>query len=205
MKKKRQKNKINWILNIIGIILILFFIFRFIALIKGETIIHFFWLCNHIPLIAGIAILARNRFWLTAEISFLFFGFFTWVTDYIAIMFFGVHVSGATTYLFPITDKFFFGVTSVVHFLSIPLMISALYIMKNPAKKAWLGALIHAIILVPIIIYFGREYNLDCFLHPCINWIPNFALYPPIIFLGYFLIFVIPINYALVKLIKNKK
>lgn len=193
------KNK-DALLNIIGILLILFFVIRVIFLIKNGTLEHIFWLCNHAPLIFGIAILFRSSFWITAEISFVFAGVLIWVIDYLSKIFFSVHIFGSTSYLFPIANYGFFYVTSLIHLFSLPLAIWALFLIKKKEPFAWKGALIHAVVLIPFVVYFREAYNLNCFLEPCISWIPNFYFYPIIAFIGYFILFVIPINWILVKL-----
>jgi hypothetical protein len=75
--------------------------------------------------------------------------------------------------------------------------------MSKPPKTAWIGSLIHSIILIPFLIYLHPEYNINCFVEPCINWLPNFFLYPILFLLFYFLVCVIPINYLLVWLDKK--
>ena len=195
------KNK-NTLLNAIGILLIVFFIIRTIFLINEGSFADIFWLCNHAPLVLGIAILFRSGFWITAEISFVFAGVFIWVADYFSKILFNIHVFGSTDYLFPITNQGFFYVTSLVHLFSLPLAIWALFLINKKEASAWKGAIIHAIILIPFTVYF-REYNLNCFLEPCISWIPSFYLYPLVAFVGYFILFVIPVNKILVKLLKE--
>ena len=192
------KNK-NVLLNAIGVLLILFFIIRAIFLIRDGSAENLFWLCNHAPLILGIAILFRSSFWITAEISFVFAGVFIWVIDYLSKIIFDFHIFGSTAYLFPIADYGFFYVTSLIHLLSLPLAIWALFLIKTKEPSAWKGALIHAIVLIPFVVYFREEYNLNCFLEPCISWIPCFYFYPVLAFIGYFILFVIPINLILVK------
>lgn len=193
----------DFILNFIGILLIVLFFLRVFALLRGESLVNFFWLCNHAPLIMGLAILFRSSFLLSAEISLLFFGFLNWTGDYLFKMFFGINLFGATEYLFPISDLFFFSVTTSVHFLTIPLGIIALFLLKKPEPNAWKGSLIHGILLIPFVLYFGEEYNLNCFLAPCVNWFPNFNFYPVIFFLGYFALIVIPINFLIYSLVKK--
>lgn len=196
------KNK-NTLLNAIGISLIIFFIIRTIFLINEGSFTDIFWLCNHAPLILGIAILFRSGFWITAEISFVFAGVFIWVADYFSKILFNIHVFGSTSYLFPITNQGFFYVTSLIHLFSLPLALWALFLINKKEPSAWKGAVIHAIVLIPFAVYFREQYNLNCFLEPCISWIPDFYLYPVMAFIGYFILFVIPVNKILVKVLKE--
>jgi len=194
----------NILLNTIAIILIIFFILRTTYLLQEEILVHIFWLCNHAMLIMAIAILFRNSFWLLAEISIASVGVIIWILDLISKLLFNFHIFGSTAYLFPIVSEGFFFVTSMVHLLSIPLGIWALFLIGKKSPSAWKGSLIHAIILFPFILYF-KDYNLNCFLKPCISQIPNFTLYPLIFILIYFILFVIPINKGLNKLLKKSK
>ena len=196
------KNK-NTLLNLMGVLLIIFFVIRVIFLVRDGSLENIFWLCNHAPLILGIAILFRSSFWITAEISFVFAGVFVWVADYLSKIIFDFHIFGSTDYLFPIIDQWFFYVTSLIHLFSLPLAVWALFLIKKKHPFAWKGALIHAVVLIPFVIYFKEKYNLNCFLEPCISWIPCFYLYPLVAFIGYFILFVIPVNKILVKLLNK--
>ena len=132
------KNK-DVLLNIIGVLLILFFVIRTIFLIKDGSFQDIFWLCNHAPLIFGIAILFRSSFWITAEISFVFIGVLVWVIDYFSKIIFDFHIFGSTAYLFLITNQGFFYVTSLIHLFSLPLAIWALLLIKKKEPSAWKG------------------------------------------------------------------
>lgn len=193
------------LLNFLGYFLIFLFLLRLFSLFRGEDFIAIFWLCNHVPLVMGIAILLRKSFLLTGEISLLFFGFFNWVTDYVFKLLFDFHLFGATEYLFPIEDIIFFSITTSVHFLTIPLGLIALFLIGKSEPKAWKASFVHALLLVPFVFYFGREYNLNCFFEPCINWFPETFFYPLIFFLGYIFIVVIPITFILSKIVRTNR
>ncbi len=178
---KLDKNKT---LNAIAIFIIILSLIRIYYMYKYETLIYVFWLCDHTPLIAAIAILFRNRFLLLAEYSLMFLGMANWIMDFIFKISFDRYFLSTTPYLETInfaTDW----ASGLLHFTAIPLLFWAIFIIKNPPKNAWIGSLIHAIILIPIIIYFKGQYNLNCFLEPCVSWLPKGTLYPLIIFILY--------------------
>jgi len=169
---------------------------------QDESPIYFFWLCNHIPLIIGIAIFFRNSFWLTAEISLLFFGSLNWSLDFLSKLIFDQYLLGSTDYIF--TGISIQSATSILlHLSTLPLTLLAFFIIHEKNKTAWKGSLLHMIILTPISFYFGMEYNLNCLLKSCIDWLPTFNLYPIMFFISYFFLFVIPINWGLNKLLEN--
>lgn len=193
----------NQILNTIGILIIILSLLRIYTIINYATPVHIFWLCNHIPLIIGISILARNSFLLAAETSLLLIGSLNWSLDFLSKLIFDKHILGSTSYIFTAisTDS----ITSILSHLSIlPFAILALFLIKNPKPKAWQGSLVHMLILIPASFYFGKFYNLNCLLKPCTSWLPNFTLYTPIFFITYLTLFVIPISLLLAKLLDKK-
>jgi hypothetical protein len=194
----------NQILNIIGITIIILSILRTYILITDSTPIHIFWLCNHIPIIIGIAILFRSSFVLIAETSLLLIGSLNWSLDFLSKLFFDKYLLGSTSYIFAAfsADS---GISILSHLSLLPLAIIAIFLIGKPEPKAWQLSIIHMIILIPSSFYFTETYNLNCLLEPCISWLPDFALYTPLLFIVYFTIFVIPVNILFTKLLRKPK
>lgn len=184
----------NKILNILGISLLGLFVIRLISLIYVESLTNFFWLCNHVPLVMGITIILRKSKLLAAEISLLSLGSIIWVLDLFSKLLFDTYITGSVDYLFPITDTLFFITTSFVHILTLPLAITAYIIIKQKNPKAWGFSLIHAIILLLPIYLFRKTANLNCMIEPCLEFIPDFTLYPLILLVSYMILIVIPTN-----------
>jgi hypothetical protein len=175
----------DFILNLIGIFLIVLGIIHLIQTIFFVDPVHFFWMCNHVILFIGIAILFRNSFWLMAEFLLLFLGQFIWIINYIFRAFNSAFV--VISYRIEV-------ISAIVHLVTLPLGLMGILLLKKKEKYAWKGSLLHALILMPFVLYFGSYYNLNCFFEPCVTWIPNFSLYPLFIFLIYFA-FIILLNY----------
>ena len=182
----------DW-LNIIGVFLIVLGIVHIIQTVLTVEPIHVFWLCNHVLVFAGIAILFRNSFWLMAEFLVLFLGQFIWIINFIFRIF---------NSAFVVVDYRITFIPAFVHLLTLPLIFVAILLLKKKEKFAWAGALLHMAILFPFVFYFGSYYNLNCFFEPCVTWIPNVALYPLFIFLVYF-VFIIFLNYVINWIIKK--
>lgn len=193
----------NTILNTIGILIIILSLLRIYTIINS-TPIHIFWLCNHIPLIIGISILARNSFLLAAETSLLFAGSLNWSLDFLSKLIFDQYLLGSTSYIFAAisTDS---TISILSHLGILPLALLAIFLIKKPKPKAWHGSLVHMLILAPIPFYFGKFYNLNCLLEPCASWLPNFPIYPPIFFATYLVLFVIPTSLLLAKMLTKRK
>ena len=142
----------------------------------------------------GIAILFRSSFWAIGEFIFLFVGQLFWVIALLFYFLFGIIVPGSSAHL--IYESQFLNIISLlVHFMTLPLGFIAILLLKKPAKFAWKGSVLHGLILLPFIIYFGSNYNLNCFFKPCLDFIPNVPLYPVFVFIAYFVFIVIPLNY----------
>jgi hypothetical protein len=175
------------VLNIIGIFLIALSIVHLIQTIFFVDPVHFFWMCNHVILFIGIAILFRNSFWLMAEFLILFLGQFVWIINFFFKIFGNAFV--VISYRIDV-------IPAIVHLVTLPLALVAILLLNKKEKFAWKGSLLHAVILMPFIFYFGSYYNLNCFFNPCVNWIPDISSYPIFIFLIYFA-FIIALNYFL--------
>jgi hypothetical protein len=194
----------NQILNTIGILIIILSLIRIYTMINYTTPIHIFWLCNHIPLIIGIAILLRNPFVLIAETSLLFIGSLNWSIDFLSKLIFGKYFLGSTSYMFTVVSPD--SIPSILSHLSVlPLALLAIFLIKKPEPKAWQLSAVHLFVLIPASLYFGEFYNLNCLITPCATWLPTFPFYLPIAFAIYIAIFVIPVNIILTKLLKPKK
>ena len=197
-----KDSKKKFILNFIGIFLIVLGLVRIFQLLFFGVPVHVFWFCNHILVFMGVAILFRSSFWSIAEFQLLFFGEFFWVISFLLYWVFGIAIPGSSAYL--LYDEVFINLISIlIHLLTLPLGLIAIFLLKKPGKHSWKGSLLHFGFLVPFIIYFGAEYNLNCVLRPCFDFVPNFLLYPLFIFLVYLFFTVIPINYLLNYLIKR--
>ena len=194
----------NFSLNSIGIILIVFGISRILQLALFGEPIHIFWFCNHILVFMGIAILCRSSFWLIGEFALLFFGQFFWIISFLLYWVFGIVMPGSSAHL--IYNSAFINLISIlVHFLTLPLGFIAILLLKKKSKFAWKGSLVHFILLLPFILYFGAFYNLNCVLKPCFAMIPDFSLYPFAIILTYLFITIIPTVYLCNYFIKKLK
>ena len=173
------------ILNIIGVFLIVLGIIHLIQTMFFVDPVHFFWMCNHVIVFIGIAILFRKSFWVMGEFLLLFLGQFIWIINF----FFKIFGSP-----FVVIDYRIDIIPAIVHLVTLPLGLIGILLLKKKEKYAWTGSLLHALILMPFVLYFGSYYNLNCLFRPCVNWIPNVATYPFFIFLIYFA-FIILLNY----------
>jgi hypothetical protein len=195
------QKKRNIALNVIGIVLIIFSLIRFYFLYTEGISFHIFWLCNHIPLIMGLAILFRNSFVLTAEFSLGFAGMSIWVLDFFYYQFSGFSFTGNGEFF---SVGFYIITAFVLHVLTLPLAFWAILLINKQEKKAFIGSMAHFIILIPIIAYFGAERNLNCFFKSCLNFMPTFKLYPLFLLIAYSLIFILPINYLINKILDTE-
>lgn len=199
-----MKVKKNFLLNFIGTFLIILGLIRVFQLLFFGVPVHVFWLCNHVIIFIGIAILFRNSFLLMGEFCLLFIGEFIWVVAVMLYGFFDVVIPGNSAYLI-YGGGFINFISVLVHFLTLPLGLWAIILIGKKQKFAWTVGLIHSAILLPVILYFGSNYNLNCLIKPCISFIPNIPLYSILVIPIYFLIFVIPLNYLTNWILKKRE
>jgi hypothetical protein len=193
----------DFLLNSIGIFLIVLGLIRIFQLLFFGVPMHIFWLCNHVVVVMGIAILLRSNFLLIGEFCFLFVGQLVWIIGFLMFNIFGIVLEGNSTNL--IYDPTFVNIITVlVHFLTLPLGFLAIWLIGKKEKFAWFAGIIHSVILLPIVLLFPY-YNLNCLNSPCIAIFPDTLLYSIIFVPFYFLVTVIPINYFVNWVLKKKR
>lgn len=192
-----QRTK-SFLLNAIGIVLIAFSLVRFYFLYNEGIGFHIFWLCNHLPFIMGLTILLRNSFVLIGEFSLGFAGMLIWVFDFFYYQIFRVSFTGNGEFF---STGFYIVVAFVLHVLTLPLALWAIFLIAKKAKTAFIVSIVHFAVLIPAIIYFGAGKNLNCFFSSCLEFIPTFKFYTPILLAVYLFIFILPINYLINRLV----
>ncbi len=197
MKKER-------ILNIIGIIFLILGIASlsrvFFTVATWQNV---FWWCDHAVLIMGLAILFRNRFWLTAELNIALIPQFLWSIDFFSKLFFNKFIFGFTAYMFE--GHWAFKLLSYQHLFVFILALIALILLGNADKRAWIGSLIHGIFLFIAGLLIPAYYNINCVHKNCLNFQaePYF-----LVWWALFIVMVLITNFILVKitkLFKDKK
>ena len=186
-----------------GITLIVLSLIRIFLILRFGTPSSVFWISNHVPLILGLAILFRNSFWILAESTFIFVGEVGWTIDYLFKLSFNKYLVGSTAYMFNPAFATPLKISSLLHLIVVPFGVIAFLLIKKKPKKAWKGVALHLALLLPIIIYYGDNLNLNCLFKSCINWLPTIPLFPIIFPIFYALVCVTPIIYLLNKLISN--
>lgn len=182
MIKRNKTSKKETILNVLGWIFLFLGLASITWYVKFQNWRYAVWFCNHSMIIAGIAVLCRNRFWLTAMLNWSLIPVTAWVVDFLCKIIFGIHLLGITEYMF--TGSFWMHLISLQHLFTVPLMLFALHLLGKPAPLAWIGTTIHGTILW-LISYFliTPDYNINCAHHACVtmNWLPDYVVMWPIV------------------------
>ncbi len=174
-KKEKILDVLGWFFLALGLIT-----FFWYALIRDWR--YAVWFCNHAMIIVGLAILKRNRFWLTAMLNWALIPVGLWIIDFLVRLLFGVHLFRITEYMFQ--RPWWQDLLSLQHLVTVPLMLWAMYLLGRPHARAWLGTAIHGAVLW-VISYFliSPDYNINCVYETCarVLAIPNYVLWWPII------------------------
>jgi hypothetical protein len=131
-------------------------------------------------IIAGIAILKRNRFWTTATLNWSLVPVSMWVIDFAGKLLFDTHVLGITEYMF--VGPWWGRILSLQHLFTVPLLLYALHLLDSADERAWLGTAVHGAALW-LISYFiiTPDYNVNCVYEACQSWLQSeyyVALWP---------------------------
>lgn len=190
-------------LNILGIVLILMGIFRLWQIIYiAQDFPRYFWFCNFAPLIFGIGILFRNNFILIGEFSVLFFGQIGWTIDFFSFLFTGNFLFGSAAYI--INEPLLSQIASIsVHLLVLPIALIAIFLVGNESKNAWKFSFILFAILLPIVLYYGKEFNLNFFFYHNVSFLPEIPFYSVVFPLAYIFLIVFPMSYGVNYLIRK--
>jgi hypothetical protein len=140
------------------------------------------WFCNHSMIITGIAVLCRNRFWLTAMLNWSLIPLSLWTIDFIGKVVFNVSILGMTEYMF--VGLGWMNIVGLQHLFTVPLMLYSLYLLGKPSPKAWLGTTLHAAILGVISYFFiTADYNINCAHTACkpMQWLPYYIVLWPVV------------------------
>jgi hypothetical protein len=198
-------NKKELFLNFLGITLIFIGIFRLWQIIYvAEDFPRYFWLCNSAPLIFGFAIFFRNNFVLIGEFSILFLGQIWWTIDFLFFLISGRILLGTSEYVF--YEPFVSQIASVtVHILILPIALVAILLIGKENKNAWKFSFILFAVLLPFVLYFGSEVNLNFFFYSSISSLLKIPFYSILFPLGYIFLAVLPTNRGIDFLIRFSK
>lgn len=191
-----DKNK--W-LNIIGIFFIILGLVSISRIFWGVWQ-NVFWWCDHAVLIMGIAVLLRNKFWLTAELNIALIPQFLWSLDFFSKLIFDKFIFGFTAYMFD--GGVIFKLLSYQHLFVFILAFIALFLLGKPPKFAWLGSLAHGTILFISGLLIPLEYNINCVHKNCLGFQTP---YPFLFWFFCFFVMVFLTNYLLYKFIPLRK
>jgi len=161
---------------------------------------YIFWFSNHTFIILGLALLFRSPFWAFAELCLGALPELLWSVDFLSRVFTGSHVWGFTSYMFKNGAFDWLHLYSFQHILFIPAALYAMYLLKGPVRRAWLGSIAHGAVIWGFSIAF-YDFNINCVYYKCIFDLPFYKLaWPALMLLHVFLVY-----FVVLKLYKKKK
>lgn len=182
------------VLNILGVALIVMGIFRLWQIIFiAKDFPRYFWLCNFAPLIFGFGVLFRSSFILIGEFSALFLGQGFWVADFFFYLFTRDFLTGGSSYI--LHEPLISQIASVsVHLLVLPMAFAAILIIGEQNKNAWKFSPLLFAILLPIVLYYGPEFNLNLLFYPSFSFLPKIPFYSFLFPLSYIFFVSLPLS-----------
>lgn len=188
IKKEKLLNFLGWFLIIISIL-------NLVIKLRYETIIEFFWFCNHIPLVMGISLLFRKYKIFVGEFLLILIPSIIWNIDFFNYIFTGNVLLGDVYYYESITNIFIEIGTGVIHLSTLVFSVLIIFLLKGDFKNSWIYGGVHGIIIIPFAFLLeGKLFNLNCMVESCIPFIPNFKFYTIAFIIVYTLVIMIPLN-----------
>jgi hypothetical protein len=171
MKKVQKIRFLGWFFLVLGIVSVFWHV-----LIQDWR--YAVWFCNHAMIVVGLAVLNKNKFWLTAMLNWAVIPVSLWMIDFLSKLLFGMYLFRITEYMF--VEGWWRHLLGFQHLFTVPLMLYTLYLLGKPVKNAWLGTTLHGSILWIIAYFFiTPDYNVNCAHETCVPAIiPGFAAYP---------------------------
>jgi len=194
--------KSDYLLNALGIYMLLIFVYNLINMFYVGEQLEIFWLCNHVTLIIGLAILLRSQKVLIAELSIIFLVSLVWTIDLIFLFTTGMSLISDIRFFWD-QNIFYQIATVLIHTTVIPISLWAIFIIRKRVeiKKTMAIFLLHWVALISFG-YFLKGYNFNCVFHSCINFIPDFKFHF-LMAIGVYSILMIIVNYAINKILGN--
>ncbi|MBU0957509.1 MAG: hypothetical protein KKF56_01725 [Nanoarchaeota archaeon] len=148
---------------------------------------HFFWFCNHTPLIFALAFFLRKKQLIKGIINIGFLIQFVWAIDFLSYGISGFTVLGVTQYVFNGGMGIYTLVPIIVHLFSTNIALISTYEVK-PKKITLLYSAVYILLLFSLTLtYAPPEKNINCIYFICTLEkfsIPGyFYLWPILIFL----------------------
>jgi hypothetical protein len=182
MAKSRKMAKKELILDILGWFFIALGLVSVISHVVFGNWRYAVWFCNHAMIITGIAVLCRNRFWLTAMLNWSLIPVSLWAIDFVGKVLFDVYIFGMTEYMF--VGIGWMNIIGLQHLFTVPLMLYAMHLIGKPSQNAWLGTTLHAAILWVVSYFFiTPDYNINCAHTACqpMQWLPYYTVLWPVV------------------------
>lgn len=138
------------------------------------------WFSNHMFFIVGLAFLLNIRWLLVAEFCLGFLPELFWNLDFFANLL-GFKLFGFTTYMF--NNGFDWSNTfSLLHLLTIPMLLYGLWTLEGPIRFAWAGALVHGFSIYGLSFLTDPEFNVNCAWRSCFEFsVPYYGLVWPLV------------------------
>ena len=184
-----EKTK-NYILNFIGILFIILGIGAIINTLyqKELGLAPILWICYISIILIGIGALTKNYLLLLSQLNILAIPLIFWNLDFFYVLFTKNSLFGITDYFFipgPLIGK----LITAQHFITIPLTIYCLYLIKIKKNFAWAISFFQ----IAVVFFITRaisppEKNINCVFTSCIDFNFNIPYYPIIWFFIFFII-----------------
>ena len=169
--------------DLVGYLMISIFLFTAIIFYFTGHLKELLWFSNHAPLIIGLALLYRNKFWLTVEVILGFVPELVWIIDFIYSLIYSVPFFGVISYLSLQSPMHY--IISLQHLMVIPLAVICLWKM-GIHKDAFSGAFAQIAVLWAASYLVGFSSNTNCVFKACLPILmyPAYFMFYPFLIVG---------------------
>ncbi len=162
-----DRKNLDGLLNVLGIILILWGLAAVIYQINIQEAYFVLWFCYLGLIMTGIGIILRNDFIIAAQVAIFGIPLIIWSADFFSFLFTENFIWGITEYFFEDQTKTG-NLISIQHIFTLPVALFSLWMIKLKRKDFWVLSLFEVVVLYIVSRIFSTpEHNINCVFSSC--------------------------------------
>ena len=127
----------------------------------------FYWFCNHVTLILGIAFIFRKIDIIKSMVNVGFLAQFFWTMDFFSKLVFDIYIFKFTDYVFEAMTGAIVAIPILIHIFSTNIAFYFTYEHKTKSKVLLYSFIYLAILYLVTILFTPNSSNINCVSHIC--------------------------------------
>ena len=162
----------NILLNLLGIIFIIFGITAIFNSLLIENPFQIIWMCYIALILIGFGMIYKSSFLIASQLNIIAIPSLVWDIVFFYQLITKKPLFGITSYFFAEQGITLSKIVSIQHLFTIPLSLIAIYFikLKYGDRDSWRLSMLQAIVVYVLVLLLTiPEKNINCVFKPCIN------------------------------------